>query len=366
MVHMEEVKQYKRIVYITRLSAIGDVIIASNGIYNFIENGYFAVFITSQDTLDIALRIKKLEAFICYQKEKQPNYYINGNEVDSLTFFNYLANITTTKSPIYIDLQHTNRSKRVYSYLRNKLKLNFDKKYTISKFTFYRIFLVIIAFFSFKQKRNEKKIKYTRIKNIQKNLIQKIILNDHEKFIDTFDMPPFKQATHYFPDSMKYICLFPGASSFIKMWPKENFRDLISALKEDPELHIVICGSKNEVFLGEYLDFPQSKNVINLIHKTKLSETLNIIAYAKYIVTNDSFAAHAADNYNIPGSVFFGSTSPKFGFVPSSKDIKIEYLNLNCSPCSRHGKNACRYMNLKCLKEIKSDAILQQIFNKLN
>ncbi len=363
---MEETKEFKRIVYITRLSAIGDVIIASNSIYNFIENQYFPVFITSHDTLDISLRIKHLQTFICYQKEKHPNFYLNGAEVDSLTFFSYLAKIKTTRNAIYIDLQNTSRSKRVYSYFKNKLKLRFDKKYTIPKYTLYRIFLVIIAFFSFRQIKKEKKLKFTRIKNIQKNLIQHIIKSDSSNFIDTFDLIPFKPPIHYFPSDMKYICLFPGASSFIKMWPKENFRALINALKKDPELYIVLCGSKNELFLGEYLDFPKSKNVINLIHKTKLADTLNIIANAKYIVTNDSFAAHAADNYKIPGSVIFGSTTPKFGFVPSYKDIKIEYLNLNCSPCSRHGKNSCRFMNLKCLKEIKIDLILEQIINKLN
>ena len=52
------------------------------------------------------------------------------------------------------------------------------------------------------------------------------------------------KTTHYFPDSMKYICLFPGASSFIKMWPKENFRDLISALKEDLNYILLFAGLK--------------------------------------------------------------------------------------------------------------------------
>ena len=62
---------YERIIFINRLSAIGDVIISSHTVVKLIINGYFPVFITSHSTKDIALRINGLQAFICHQKGKK-------------------------------------------------------------------------------------------------------------------------------------------------------------------------------------------------------------------------------------------------------------------------------------------------------
>lgn len=363
---MEKNNIYKRIVFITRLSAIGDVLITSNSVFCLLENGYYPVFITSPSTSEIALNIKGLETFICYSKENNPIYYLNKLEVDKTTFFTHLESIKTQYKNIYLDFQNTKRSKRVYTYLKNKINISFEKKYYIRKFTLYRFLLVLLSFFIFRQKAKEKKSYNFKIKDIQRELIKEIINKDKEVFKNTYELSPFISHNSFFPNQLNYICLFPGASSFIKSWPKENFRDLMNLIKDKTELYIVICGSKNEEYLGEYLDFPKDIRVINLVNKTNLSETLNIIAHAKYVVTNDSFAGHAADNYQIPGTILFGATSPNFGFIPSYTHINIEYLNMNCSPCSRHGKSNCRYKNLKCLNDIKSIDIYKNILNILS
>ncbi|WGL58755.1 glycosyltransferase family 9 protein [Pigmentibacter sp. JX0631] len=364
---MNKINQYNRLVFLTRLSAIGDVLIAANSVFCLIENNYFPVFITSPSNKDIALKIKNLQAFICFEKNKTPSFFLQGKEVLPENFLSYILSIKTISNAIYIDLQNTNRSKRVFKYLKEKLNIGLEKKYIIEKYSFYRILLVLLSFFYFKQKTGLVPKNFIRIKSLQKNLLQKIILNDQENFLDTYNFSPFLPANYFFPKEMQYICLFPGASSFIKMWPKENFRFLIEKIKNETNLSIILCGSINEQYLGEYLDFPKSSRVINMVSKTELSETLDIIANAKFVVTNDSFAAHAADNFNVPGTVIFGATSPQFGFVPLSKDIKFEYLNLNCSPCSRHGKKSnCRFKNLKCLKEIDPNNVFTHILLIIN
>lgn len=364
---MNKIRNYNRIVFLTRLSAIGDVLIASNSVFCLIENNYYPVFITSPSNKEIALKIKHLQAFICFEKNKETSFFLHGKEVEINEFLSYILSLNTKDKSFYIDLQNTKRSKRFLKYLKNKLNIEIEKKYFIKKYSIYRILMVVISFFYFNQKQKFFSKNFMRIKDLQRKLLQNIILNDQKEFKDTYHISPLLTAKNYFPKEMQYICIFPGASSFIKMWPKENFRILIEKLKKETNLYIIICGSNNEQFLGEYLEYPKSNKVINMVNKSELCETLDIIGNAKYIITNDSFAAHAADNFNVPGTVFFGSTSPKFGFVPSSNNIQIEYLNLNCSPCSRHGKNnVCRFKNLKCLKDIDPIRVYNQILLKTN
>lgn len=78
---------------------------------------------------------------------------------------------------------------------------------------------------------------------------------------------------------------------------------------EQTNLNVVICGSQNEEYIAEYLDFPKRERVVNLVNKTPLEEIIDIIANSKYVVSNDSFASHAADAFKIPASVIFGATS---------------------------------------------------------
>ena len=126
-------------------------------------------------------------------------------------------------------------------------------------------------------------------------------------------------------------------------------------------MNVVLCGSKLEIDIGIYLDFPKNNRVLNLIDKTNLQEVLNLISQSKYVVANDSFAAHAAEMFGVPATVLFGSTTPKFGFISKSEKITVEYLNLACSPCTRHGKNKCRFENLKCLTDISAEKVFENI-----
>jgi len=97
---MKETKEhknyiYERMVFISRQSAIGDVIIASHAVLKLIINGYFPVFVTSHLTKDIALCMNGLKAIICHQTGKNNVYYFNGTEVTENHFIQKLSEIKT-------------------------------------------------------------------------------------------------------------------------------------------------------------------------------------------------------------------------------------------------------------------------------
>ncbi|MES2615169.1 MAG: glycosyltransferase family 9 protein [Bdellovibrionota bacterium] len=356
---------YKRVIFVSRLSAIGDVIMAAHAVQLLVLNGYYPVFLTAKSLKQIPESMPYLNLFVCTEKENTTQFYMQNSEISQSEFVQFIKTLPVENRPLFLDLQKTARSKRAISEIKKIIK--FEKYYSVPKRTLYRIFLIFLAFIFFSQRKRTKDLNLKTIQTIedlQENSIKKIVLRDGKEFI------PLKQATPFLTQNSmvacKYICLFPGASGFVKMWPKENFRDLMNLILEQTQFKIILCGAQSEVMIGEYLDFPANDRVVNYINQTSLTQTLNLIANAKYVVTNDSFPAHAAEVFGIPATVLFGATSPKFGFAPRAEYIQIEYQNLSCSPCTRHGKGKCRFSNLKCLKEIRADSVFENMKAKIN
>ena len=355
-----------RIVFVTRLSAIGDVIMTSRALQLLFANGYFPILVTSESTKEIAQFVPQLTSVITIEKNQPPKYFNKSLQtLESNVFAQHLASVKAEKAPIFLDLQKTSRSKRARKILSKSYY--FEKTYTVPKRTLWRIFLIFLSYLFFSQRKKSKKLdvqKIENIKNIHEDIIIKIVKQDGKLFNSTYshEFLPLVQTVKL--NTPPYLCIFPGASSFIKMWPKENYQSLIKLILEKTNLNIVLLGGQEEVWLGEFFDFPKNTRVQNAICQTNLTETLNYIAHSKYVVTNDSFPVHAAEAFRIPATVFFGSTSPQFGFAPKAQSISIEYANLACSPCTRHGKRECRFRNLKCLTSLTAEDVIKNIMQK--
>lgn len=354
--------KYTRIAFTIRMSAIGDVIIASRALFLLAKQNYYPVFVTSLNMISLAKRVVGLDAFICLEKGQETQFFLYKNQVTKDEFENHLKSLSVEMPPVLLDLQKTSRSVRAEKEVKRLLNVKFDKKFTVQKRTLYRIFLIFLSRLCFFQKTNGhfERDKVVPISSLQEAVIKKMMKQDRKEF------QSLPKQFIFFEKKINsvvnpYVCLFPGGSAFIKMWPKENFRSLIRLILEQTHYHVMICGSEKEEYLGEYLDFPKQDRIHNLVNKTNLDQILDLISGASYVVSNDSFAAHAADALHIPASMIFGATSPKFGFVPNFDKIKIEYENLACSPCTRHGSGDCRFKNLKCLKDVKAQSILNHL-----
>jgi len=78
-----------------------------------------------------------------------------------------------------------------------------------------------------------------------------------------------------------------------------------------------------------------------------------LISKACVHITTDSAAAHLAAASDTPIVQIYGSTVPAFGFYPlTSKHIVIENINLNCRPCTNHGKTVCPLKHFRCIEDL--------------
>ena len=159
------------------------------------------------------------------------------------------------------------------------------------------------------------------------------------------------------PNAAIYV-LCPGAEYGVtKRWPTEHFAALANEIiSSNPNSQIILLGSQGDQSLGQEITSQTTpvSNIHNWCGSTSLDEAIALIGMSKAVVSNDSGLMHIAAALNIPQVAIFGSSDPSHT-PPLSKQAKVIWLNLPCSPCH---KRECPLGHLKCLKDILPQQVL--------
>jgi len=153
------------------------------------------------------------------------------------------------------------------------------------------------------------------------------------------------------------VCMMPGAEyGPAKQWPIEYYAKLAKALA-DKGWQVWILGSDKDKAAGDRI--ADSSEIVNLCGKTQLVDTVDLLACANSVVSNDSGLMHVAAAVGVNVNVIYGSSTPEYT-PPLTQENKrnIFYLGLECSPCF---KRECKYGHYKCLKEIDVDMIYSSV-----
>lgn len=156
------------------------------------------------------------------------------------------------------------------------------------------------------------------------------------------------------------IVAFCPAAEFgpAKRWPPEHFAKLASTLTKSG-FQIVILGSQKDTEISKTIitSMHGSGQVFDLCGKTSLTDTVDILAASKFVVTNDSGLMHIACAVDTEVIAIYGSTSPDFT-PPLSKKAKIMQIKLDCSPCFQR---TCRFGHYNCLNNITPNMVISQL-----
>jgi heptosyltransferase-2 len=156
------------------------------------------------------------------------------------------------------------------------------------------------------------------------------------------------------------VCMMPGAEyGPAKQWPIVYYAELARSLV-DNGWQVWVLGSEKDVIIGnEIAGNDNQENVHNLCGKTQLVDAVDLLSYAKSVVSNDSGLMHVAAAVGIEVNVIYGSSTPDYTPPLTTEDLKnVFYLGLDCSPCF---SRTCRFEHYRCLTEITPAEIMKQV-----
>jgi len=155
------------------------------------------------------------------------------------------------------------------------------------------------------------------------------------------------------------VCMMPGAEyGPAKQWPLEYYSKLAHSLVIEG-YQVWVLGSDKDRAAGEEVCQQNDAGVYNLCGRTQLVDTVDLLACAKSVVTNDSGLMHVAAAVGVELNVIYGSSTPDYT-PPLTDEAKknIFYLGLECSPCF---KRVCPLGHTDCLNNIKYDVVFNSI-----
>jgi heptosyltransferase-2 len=115
------------------------------------------------------------------------------------------------------------------------------------------------------------------------------------------------------------------------------------------------------VLLGSTKDREASGGIpgTDLVGRTTLDEAINLIAGARFVVTNDSGLMHVAAALGRPQVALFGSSSPEHT-PPLSAAARVLWLRVECSPCF---ERECPLGHFRCMREMTVASVREAIEN---
>ncbi|MFQ3675667.1 MAG: lipopolysaccharide heptosyltransferase II [Endomicrobiia bacterium] len=143
-----------------------------------------------------------------------------------------------------------------------------------------------------------------------------------------------------------------GSRGKHKIWPYENFIELINRMSKEIFFVPVFVGSKEEKYLVENIILGIVCPYINLVGETDLRDIVGVLEQSKLVIGNDSGIIHIAAALNKPVLAIFGATNPKW-YYPYNDNSRFIYKKYKCSPCDI--KTNCK--DYKCMKNISVDEV---------
>ncbi len=153
------------------------------------------------------------------------------------------------------------------------------------------------------------------------------------------------------------IAFCPGAEfGPAKRWPVAHYAALAKALIE-MGYAVWLFGSSNDRPVGAAVAQAAGSRCIDLTGRTELGAAIDLMSYARAVVSNDSGLMHVAAALGKPLVALFGSSSPHHT-PPQSASAESLWLGLPCSPCF---KRECPLGHFRCMRDLLPAQVLERL-----
>ncbi|MBS7526607.1 glycosyltransferase family 9 protein [Fusibacter paucivorans] len=170
-----------------------------------------------------------------------------------------------------------------------------------------------------------------------------------------------------------YYVMYPGGSLSQKFWPSERFAQLANYIYEQTGLLGVILGVSSEQWVSDrlkaHLKMVVSLNTVDLTGLTSITDVIDIIGNAQFVVSNDTSGVHIACATNTPsvanvGGWFFGRFLPYEieDLKPEDNIPLVAYAKMPCYYCDWEWEKVGK-RNEECLRRLKAGEPSECIYN---
>ena len=155
-----------------------------------------------------------------------------------------------------------------------------------------------------------------------------------------------------------YIVICPFTTRPQKHWHDAGWQVLIPKLTKLGHTIVMLGGPADTEHAERIIDneIAANKRFINLVGKTQLPVAALLIQQAKALIGVDTGLTHMGHAHDIPVLGLFGSTRPYL--KTDTANGQIMYLNLHCSPCRRNPSCDGRF---ECLNDITPTQIVVRL-----
>lgn len=160
------------------------------------------------------------------------------------------------------------------------------------------------------------------------------------------------------PDQQKLVLIHAGCSERwpSKRWPEQFFGELAQLLSEQG-LSIIWVGGPDEQALNDRLSTSVG---INAGGEFTVTELVALAEQAAFAITNDSGPMHILASANIPVYSFFGPTGPQFSHAVGQAE-RVLSTNLDCSPCFQPQCPLPAEKHHRCMLELTPQKVLERL-----
>jgi ADP-heptose:LPS heptosyltransferase len=171
-------------------------------------------------------------------------------------------------------------------------------------------------------------------------------------------------STGWQPDR-PYIAINPNASELLleRRWPSDYMVEAVMRLASSGD-QVALTGARDEApyvqSLFDRLPMMVRQRVVNTAGRFTLGELLALLEGASCVLTNDSGPMHMAFAPGRPTVCLFGPANPEH-YGQKSKNVRIFYTGLFCSPCLYEADQPpCQGNNL-CMQLIRPEPVVQAV-----
>lgn len=161
----------------------------------------------------------------------------------------------------------------------------------------------------------------------------------------------------------EYYVLYPGGSMTQKYWSLDRYAAVAEYIHRETGLVGVILASEKEKFVSQDLKAHLNKSVLpfimDLTGKTTVSQVIDIIGNAEFVVTNDTSGVHIAAATGTPSVAIAGGWHFKRFLPYSIEDIQqgdrlplVAYTQLPCYNCDWN-LDVISKTNPECFQQVR-------------